>query len=308
LGWPVEERFARFVWLVMANLLRERSVRSAPMVALWPGMARFAFVLTHDVETTEGQSFVGALADLEERHGFRSSFNFVPERYPLDKALMEDLRRRGFEIGVHGLKHDGKLFSSRALFERRVKRINRYLSEWDAVGFRSPLTHRNPEWMQALDVEYDLSFFDTDCYETMPGGTMSIWPFLVGRFVEMPYTLVQDHTLMIILREQTPRLWLEKVGFIERFNGMVLLNAHPDYLRQPVHLAIYETFLREMQSRSGYWHALPYEVARWWRARAGAQVDYEDERWVIPDLPEATVCCVQLSEQGVEIAAPPDRS
>ena len=32
--------------------------------------------------------------------------------------------------------------------------------------------------MQALEIEYDLSFFDTDPCEPIPGGTMSIWPFL----------------------------------------------------------------------------------------------------------------------------------
>ena len=69
--------------------------------------------------------------------------------------------------------------------------------------------------MQALEVEYDSSFFDTDPYEPMPGGTMSIWPFFLGHFVELPYTLVQDHTLSVILGERTPRLWLDKVDFIE---------------------------------------------------------------------------------------------
>ena len=78
---------------------------------------------------------------------------------------------------------------------------------------------RNPEWMQALEIEYDLSFFDADPYEPMPGGTMSIWPFILGRFVELPYTLIQDHTLTAVLGETTPRLWLEKVDFIERYRG-----------------------------------------------------------------------------------------
>jgi hypothetical protein len=83
----------------------------------------------------------------------------------------------------------------------------------------------------------------------MPGGTMSIWPFFIGRFVELPYTLAQDHTLMVILGEQTPRLWIEKVNFIEQYHGMVLLNTHPDYLCQPSHLAIYREFLQNEGSK-----------------------------------------------------------
>jgi hypothetical protein len=146
----------------------------------WPSGARFAFAVTHDVESSAGQSFVRTLAEVDERYGFRSSFNFVPEGYPIDVSLLAELRERGFEIGVHGLKHDGRLFSSRAEFERRAERINSYLRAWGAVGFPAPFTHRQPEWMQSLEIEYDLSFFDTDPYETIPGGTISIWPFSVG--------------------------------------------------------------------------------------------------------------------------------
>jgi hypothetical protein len=43
-----------------------------------------------------------------------------------------------------------------------------------------------PEWLQALDIPYDLPFFDTDPYEPMPGGTKSICPFTLGWFVELP--------------------------------------------------------------------------------------------------------------------------
>lgn len=202
-----------------------------------------------------------------------------------DESLLAELRQRGFEVGVHGLKHDGTLFLSRARFEESARRINHYLHQWGAVGFRSPLTHRNPEWMQLLDIEYDSSFFDTDPYEPMPGGTMSIWPFFCGRFVELPYTLPQDHTLLVILGHRTPQLWLDKVHFIAQWGGMALVNVHPDYMRDPTQLAIYQTFLGQMAARidrrrtapraertevsAGGWCALPRDVARWWRTRAG---------------------------------------
>jgi hypothetical protein len=268
LGWPIEDRYARFQWEVMRQLLVITGQQSISYHPFWPDGKRFAFVLTHDIETDEGQASVRAVADLEESYNFRSSFNFVPERYPLDLKLIENLRGRGFEIGVHGLRHDGKLYNSYAEFMRRAKRINAHLKELDAVGFRSPLTMRNPEWMQALEIEYDLSFFDTDPYEPMPGGTMSIWPFIIGRFVELPYTLVQDCTLTAILGETTPRLWLEKVNFIERYRGMALVNTHPDYLLNPITWQVYADFLQAMRSREGYWHALPRNVAVWWRDRA----------------------------------------
>jgi hypothetical protein len=267
LGWPTEERYARFQWAIVEHLLKRLNQPKARYVQFWPFGNPYAFTLTHDVETAEGQAFVPDLADLDASYGFRSSFNFVPERYALDRGLIKDLRRRGFEIGVHGLKHDGKDFRSRAEFMRRAQRINRYLRDLGAVGFRAPLTHRQPAWMQALDIEYDLSFFDTDPYEPMAGGTMSLWPYTIGRFVELPYTLVQDYTLTAVLRETTPRLWLDKVDVIARYSGLALINVHPDYLRQPKARQVYETFLQAMRARADFWHALPVELARWWRAR-----------------------------------------
>jgi peptidoglycan/xylan/chitin deacetylase (PgdA/CDA1 family) len=269
LGWPVEEHYVRFQWEVMRQVLLLTGSTELPYKRFWPDGHRFSFVLTHDVERADGQAYVRAVADLDESLGFRSSFNFVPEGYPLDHGLLQELRTRGFEIGVHGLRHDGKLFSSHAEFVHRAMRINHHLRELGAVGFRAPLMHRQPEWMQTLDVEYDLSFFDTDPFEPMSGGTMTIWPFQLGRFVELPYTLVQDYTLVTVLGETTPRLWQEKVDFIERYHGMALLNAHPDYLRDSATREIYARFLQVMKERGGYWRALPVDVARWWRKRVG---------------------------------------
>lgn len=268
LGWPIEDRYVRFQWEVVRHMLDFIGQTSMNFIHFWPDGHRFAFVLTHDIETAEGQSYVRDIAALEESFGFRSSWNFVPEEYSIDHDLIFELRERGFEIGIHGLKHDGKLFTSRAHFLRQADRINRYLKEFEAVGFRSPLTHRNPEWMQALNIQYDLSFFDTDPFEPIPGGTMSIWPFIVDRFVELPYTLTQDYTLVRILGETTAQIWLQKLEFIAQHFGMALVNTHPDYLRYADARRVYTEFLEEVSKRDDYWHALPRDVACWWYERA----------------------------------------
>ena len=49
---------------------------------------------------------------------------------------------------------------------------------------------------------------------------------------------------------------------------MVLVNTHPDYLLDTEIWSMYAEFLESMKKRGGYWHALPREVARWWRGRA----------------------------------------
>ena len=149
----------------------------------WPGGKQFAFVLTHDVEGPEGLAKVKALAELEMSLGFRSSFNLIPEGpYRVPPELRLWLEERGFEVGVHDLHHDGKLYHSRAEFARKAVRINHYLKEWGAAGFRAGFMLHNLDWLHDLQIAYDASTFDTDPFEPQPDHVGTIFPF----FVEKP--------------------------------------------------------------------------------------------------------------------------
>ena len=117
---------------------------------------------------------------LERELGFCSSFNFIPEgSYRVPAELREELTASGFEVGIHDLKHDGHLFTSRRNFKRRAERINRYAREWGASGFRAGFMLRNLDWLHDLDVQYDASTFDTDPFEPQPQGRHTIFPFWV---------------------------------------------------------------------------------------------------------------------------------
>ena len=102
---------------------------------LWPDGTSSAFVLTHDVESLSGVKMIDKIVKLGKDLGFRSSFNFVPERYPVPQGLIDDLKSEGFEVGVHGLKHDGLLFLSRIVFERRMEKIRKYKEKWGQGEF-----------------------------------------------------------------------------------------------------------------------------------------------------------------------------
>jgi hypothetical protein len=244
----------------------------------WPDGKRFAFVLTHDVEGQQGVENCRQLAELEQKFGFRSSVNFVPEgNYTVPAALRFWLTDRGFEVGVHDLHHDGQLYSSREEFSRKAQRINEVLKEWGAVGFRSGYMLRNLEWIKELDIAYDASTFDTDPFEPQPDGVETIFPFWghwSGKrqgYVELPYTMVQDSTLFLILREKTIELWKKKLDWIAEHQGMVLLNVHPDYIdfvdangsSQQYPVAHYRELLEYVRDRYAgrFWHALPRDVA-----------------------------------------------
>jgi peptidoglycan/xylan/chitin deacetylase (PgdA/CDA1 family) len=247
----------------------------------WPDNKKFAVILTHDVEHQKGYGRVLNLMNIEKNLGFVSSFNFVPERdYKVEMKLLNKLKENGFEFGVHGLHHDGKLFSSENEFLNRAKKINNYMKDWGAVGFRAPAMHHNLDWMGELNIIYDLSTFDTDPFEPQPDGVNTIFPFWVdnkrhssGGFLEIPYTMAQDSTLFLIMKEQTIKIWQEKLDWIAQNGGMALLNVHPDYItfngtpeEYEFPIKIYESFLRYLSERynNQFWNVTPKELAFYW--------------------------------------------
>ena len=272
----VRIRTHKGVWPIDA-----RSTRPPPNWKGWPGGKQFAFILTHDVDTGRGQERCRDLARMEQDLGFVSSFNFVPERYPVSEDLRNQLTESGFEVGVHGLKHDGKYYLSRKIFRERMIRINSYLEKWKSVGFRTPSMHHNLEWLHDLNIQYDSSTFDTDPFEPQPDGVGTIFPFWVpsgngnSGYVEIPYTLPQDFTLFVILRQTTADIWKKKLEWIARYGGMALMLVHPDYIRfaggetgrEEYPWRIYYDFLRHVQDSYGsqYYHVLPKDLAKFWR-------------------------------------------
>lgn len=247
----------------------------------WPEGKTFAFVLTHDVDTARGQERCLDLAKMEKELGFRSAFNFVPERYEVSSKLRDTLGQWGFEVGVHGLNHDGKLFRSKKIFSERAKKINHYLRDWNAMGFRAPAMHHNLKWIGDLNIEYDSSTFDTDPFEPQPEGIETIFPFFFESlkkntgYVELPCTVPQDFTIFILLKEKTIDLWKRKIDWIAEKKGMALMNTHPDYMRksnceagiEEYPMEKYKEFLFYMLKnyQKSYWHAIPSEVSKFMR-------------------------------------------
>jgi peptidoglycan/xylan/chitin deacetylase (PgdA/CDA1 family) len=249
----------------------------------WPQGRQFAFVLTHDVEGRLGIDRCRQLMELEAKHGFRSSFNLVPEgEYRVNRALRDEMVQRGFEVGIHDLHHDGSLFRNYQQFYDQSVRINEYLREWNAVGFRAGFMFHNLKWQHLLNIRYDLSTFDTDPFEPQPDGMKTIFPFWVehssghGGYLEMPYTMVQDSTLFLFLQEKTIAVWKQKLDWVAEHGGMALLNLHPDYIsfdgiskkRSEFPCSYYGELLQYVRENyaGAFWNALPRELAETFEA------------------------------------------
>jgi glycosyltransferase involved in cell wall biosynthesis len=133
-------------------------------------------------------------------------------------------------------------------------------------------------WLHQLGAEYDASTFDTDPFEPEPDGVGTIFPFWVpgpdnSGFVELPYTLPQDFTLFVVLREPNIDVWKRKIDWIAERGGMALLNTHPDYMcfegekkKDEFSAELYEEFLKYVREKYEglYWSAVPREVSRFY--------------------------------------------
>jgi hypothetical protein len=295
-AWPVEPGLHDlYDWLF--GLCSDVAGGPLPWVDLWPDGRLWALVLTHDVETAEGVQDLELLRADERRRGFRSSWNFVPLRYDVDPSVLDRLKEEGCEVGVHGLRHDGRDLASRRLLKRRLPAIRAYAERWGAVGFRSPATQRSWDLMPRLGFEYDSSYTDTDPYEPQPGGCCTWLPFFNGATVELPITLPQDHTLFEILGHADGTLWRDKASYIRARGGMVLVLSHPDYAGDDRAARAWRELLSEFEQDLTVWQALPCEVAEWWRSRAASRVVRSGDGWDV-EGPAAGRARVRLTGAG----------
>ncbi|HYB24329.1 MAG TPA: hypothetical protein VED41_11055 [Solirubrobacteraceae bacterium] len=278
--WPVESALHDFLDLFTA-ILAELAGEPLPRIGAWPHGHTWALVLTHDVETATGLAALDPVLELERGLGLHSSWNFVPCRYQVGDERVRELSEGGFEVGVHGLYHDGRDLESYARVQERLPGMRAAAERWQAVGFRSPATHRDWELMPQLQFDYDSSYPDTDPYEPQSGGCCSWLPFFNREMVELPMTMPQDHTLFEILRERDETLWVEKADFLRARGGMALLDTHPDYLVKERIMSAYRRLLERYAHDDSAWKPLPREVSRWWRDRAALRVERAGSEWVI---------------------------
>jgi peptidoglycan/xylan/chitin deacetylase (PgdA/CDA1 family) len=294
-SWPAETALHDFFDLFL-SILADVAGEPVPRIAPWPHGCDWALVLTHDVETSDGLAALDPIIDIERGLGLRSSWNFVPRRYEVDDERIRDLHAAGFEVGVHGLYHDGRDLQSRARLQERLPGMREAAERWSAVGFRSPATHRQWELMALLGFDYDSSYPDTDPFEPQGGGCCTWLPFFNGEMLELPLTMPQDHTMFVILRHRDETAWVRKADFLRARGGMALIDTHPDYLIEDRRMMDAYTRLLERYATDGSaWKALPRDVSAWWRRRAASRVQRSGTDWIVTG-PAAAEARVQLME------------
>jgi hypothetical protein len=284
-AWPVDVSVERILENLLLWLLKTRSADRIPFIWFWPEGYPTCGMITHDVETSSGRDFCSSLMDIDDSFGVKSSFQLIPQgRYAVSDGFLSSIRGRGFEINVHDLVHDGKLFRDRAKFLRWAEQINEHAKQYGAVGFRSGTMFRNPEWYDAFSFSYDMSIPNVGHLEPQRGGCCTIMPYFIGNILELPLTTAQDYSLFHILGDYSIELWKRQVTLIGENHGLASFIIHPDYIAEKRARATYAAlleYLAQLRSAGEMWIALPREVDTWWRQRSQMRLVAEGGRWRI---------------------------
>jgi hypothetical protein len=309
-AWPVDFTVDRIHQKLLALAMRAQGLEKVPFIWFWPDDYRTCIILTHDVEDPPGRDFCGQLMDLDESFGFHSSFQLVPEnRYPVPKSYLHSIVSRGFEVNVHDLKHDGRLYADHGEFLRRAKRINYYVREFEAEGFRSGTLYRNADWFNAFEFSYDMSIPNVAHLDPQQGGCCTVMPYFIGKIVELPLTCTQDYVLFQILSNHSIELWKEQISLLRAHHGLISFIVHPDYIIEPKAQGAYKallSYLVELRASGQAWAPLPRDVAAWWRQRSQMELVQDNGKWRVegPGKERARVGYASLAGEEVTYCLP----
>ena len=213
---------------------REVAGNPVPYLAPWPGGHRWALVLTHDVETEVGYRNLHLLRDEEERAGVPLVVELRPDALPVGADVVSDLTERGFEVGVHGLYHDGRDLGRRELLDERLPAMRE---------------HAAPLGRRRLPVARDAPRLGADAAArvrlrlVLPGHRPVRAPVRWLLHVAAVLQRATSSSCRSRCRRTTPcsrssgaatrRRGSRRPTAIRERGGMALLITHPDYMLEP---------------------------------------------------------------------------
>ena len=189
-------------------------------------------MMTHDVEGEAGIDFCDELMDIDDSFGIKSAFQLIPEgREEQWRRTAAQLRARGFEVNLHDLNHDGRLFADKDAF-LQPRQAHQRLRAGIRLR-RVPLRRDVPRAglvRAPSSSAYDMSVPNAAHLEPQRGGCCTVMPYFVGNILELPLTTIQDYSLFHILDDYSTTLWKEQIRLISEHHGLISVIAHPDYL------------------------------------------------------------------------------
>jgi hypothetical protein len=269
--------------------------------ARWPGAARLAVCLTHDVDNIERprehiervkERFsrseyrlweqgelslydnIGLIAEREAERGFRSSFYLMSAEYPLSKvrSSARALVRGGWEVGLHG---DFGTHDSQSRMDEAVRRLESGIGV-RARGVREHYLRfdfsRSWQVMERAGFDYDTTLGTADTLGFKLGLATPFHPPDEGwrpmRLVELPLSLM-DTTLWGYLKRSEGeglRDIAASMKAVEEVEGLFTLLWHQEAVRMRGG-RVYWKVLSNLARRKGVFVSSGAGVTKWWRAR-----------------------------------------
>lgn len=259
--YPLDENFNRYLFHLKQELGYDG--------LFWKGK-QAVVCLSHDVDTLEGYRFLPTLIQLDHDYKIPAVVNVITHGdYQLDKGLLSELIQEGFEIGLHGYRHE--LGLARKSYNRIKTEIDRSLSllqslEVEVKGFRAPGFSISDAVLSVLG---DLGFCYDSSMQLCNGlyhscGISFPYRYPEKNFWELPLA-VQDDLFFrdASVEEKEVLCILEKILLqtIE-LGGVVFLNFHPCLLKNRI--GFYKLFLEMLTSyKDTVWIVLPGELCNW---------------------------------------------
>ena len=263
-GWPVDKS------IEVLNYLKEVT-QGSDEKSLWPEGKKFAFCVTHDLESRHGLKDIERLVNIDRSFGFKACWNVSTMLIESHGKCIERLRASGCEIGCHGYNHDNKFaFLKKEKMRVRLERCAKYIEQYEMKGFRSPSLLRSPELMEELSgyFKFDSSYPDTDAFSETGerNGCSRIRPFFINRILELPITMPMDSSMLFMGydHEKMLQVWLKKLDWLRERQGMALINVHchrPFSLKGKVYDA-YERLLGVVAKDRNCWRASAGDITK----------------------------------------------
>ena len=290
LSHDVDQVHDRELWRVLADLNHVRRMADRtrnPATCAWRGAGSARALVSPKPAVRDFETIL----DIEARHGFRSTFFLLHDRYWArhgaryrfsDLEIQEVaslIRAAGCEIGLHGGYYR---FNDAAAYRESREAIQRAFSV-EAVGIRNHmLRFSGPEtWraQHAAGFAYDATFGKQDSPGPLEGMMKPFWavqpsPEGDAGLVELPLT-VMDGTLFRHCRltgaAALDAAWAAIEPVIED-GGLVTLLWHNNYFNEPEYADwqwVYESLLERLAEHRP-WCATGAEIAAWWRTQPTA--------------------------------------
>ena len=164
--------------------------------------------------------------------GARSTNFIVPCAWEIDHCLLEEVKTRGNDVGIHGYDHNNlTAFSKLHARRQRIRAGAQFNDRYGIIGYRSPSLLRTPDLLRDLTKFYrfDSSIPTSGGLFPVPNnGCASARPFPIEGLHEIPISLPRDGSLIFLgySPNQILTTWIHCAEQISRSGGVIVLLTH----------------------------------------------------------------------------------